>query len=75
MIDGLIYKFFGWLDDMTKKVEDVLTFDVGQELKKKKRKTRKCKYCHCKCHCKDTLHLQDDYKARRKTYNGQPLIT
>jgi hypothetical protein len=56
MIDGLIYKFFGWLDDMTKKVEDVLTFDVGQELNKKKRKKRKCKDCHCKCHCKDELH-------------------
>ena len=40
MIDGLIYKFFGWLDSMTKKVEDVLTFDVGQELKKKKTKKK-----------------------------------
>ena len=41
MIDKFLYKFFGWLDDMTKKVEDVLTFDVGQELKKKKRKKKK----------------------------------
>ena len=39
MIDGLIYKFFGWLDDMTKKVEDVLTFDFCSWKKKKKRKS------------------------------------
>jgi len=66
MIDRLIYKFFGWLDDMTKKVEDVLNFDVGQELKKKKQKKKVCKNCHCKCHCKDDLHLH---------FNDQELCT
>ncbi len=56
MIDKFLYSFFGWLDSMTQKVEDVFTFDVGEKNKKRK-KTKKCKYCHCKCHCKDEFHL------------------
>tara|TARA_R110000868_G_scaffold80503_1_gene228733 strand:- start:412 stop:540 length:129 start_codon:yes stop_codon:yes gene_type:complete len=40
MIDKLLYKFFGWLDSLVQKVEDVLTFDIGQELKKKKQKRK-----------------------------------
>ena len=40
MIDRLIYKFFSYIDDLFEKVEDVLTFDVGQESKKKKRKKK-----------------------------------
>ena len=56
MIDRMFYKFFAWIDSLYQKVEDVLTFDVGEKLPKKKRKTKKCKYCHCKCHCKDELH-------------------
>ena len=40
MIDRLFYKFFAWIDSLAQKVEDVLTFDVGQELKKKKLKKK-----------------------------------
>ena len=38
MIDKFFYKFFSWIDDLLEKVEDVWTFDIGQELKKKKKK-------------------------------------
>ena len=38
MIDKFLYKFFSWIDSLVQKVEDVWTFDVGQELKKKKKK-------------------------------------
>ena len=44
MIDKFLYSFFGWIDSMTQKVEDVFTFDVGEKNKKRK-KTKKCKYC------------------------------
>ena len=40
MIDKFLYKFFSWIDDLFEKVEDVWTFDIGQELKKKKRKKK-----------------------------------
>jgi|TARA_B110000483_G_C18023383_1_gene475880 hypothetical protein len=40
MIDRFFYKFFSLIDDLFEKVEDVWTFDVGQELKKKKRKKK-----------------------------------
>ena len=38
MIDRFFYKFFSLIDDFFKKIEDVWTFDVGQENKKKKKK-------------------------------------
>jgi hypothetical protein len=38
MLDKFFYKFFFWIDSLVQKVEDVSTFDVGQELKKKKKK-------------------------------------
>ena len=40
MIDKIFYKFFSLIDDLFEKVEDVWTFDIGQELKKKKRKKK-----------------------------------
>ena len=41
MIDRLFYKFFAWIDSLYQKVEDVLTFDVGEKLPKKKQKKKK----------------------------------
>jgi len=38
MIYKIFYKFFSWIDSLFKKIEDVWTFDVGQENKKKKKK-------------------------------------
>jgi len=38
MVDKIFYKFFSWIDSLVQKVEDVWTFDIGQELKKKKKK-------------------------------------
>ena len=38
MIDKFFYKFFSLIDDLFEKVEDVWTFDVVQENKKKKKK-------------------------------------
>jgi hypothetical protein len=38
MIDRMFYFFFGWIDNQIQKIEDLWTFDVGQELKKKKKK-------------------------------------
>jgi len=38
MIDKFFYKFFSLIDDLFEKIEDVWTFDVGQENKKKKKK-------------------------------------
>ena len=40
MLDRFFYKFFSLVDDLFEKVEDVWTFDIGQELKKKKRKKK-----------------------------------
>ena len=40
MLDRFFYKFFSLIDDLFQKVEDVWTFDIGQELKKKKRKKK-----------------------------------
>ena len=34
----MFYFFFGWIDKQKQKIEDVWTFDIGQELKKKKKK-------------------------------------
>ena len=59
IMDKFLSKFFGWMDSLMEKVNDVLTFDVGQELKKKPKK-KKCKNCHCKCHCKIDLHIHED---------------
>ena len=58
-MDKFLLKFFGWMDSLMEKVNDVWTFDVGQELKKE-RKKKKCKNCHCKCHCKIDLHIHED---------------
>ena len=38
MLDRMFYKFFSWIDDKFKKVEDVLTFDFTNFSKKKKKK-------------------------------------
>ena len=40
MIDRILSKFFEFLDNQIQKIEDVLTFDVGQELKKKRKKKK-----------------------------------
>lgn len=40
ILDKIILKFFGYLDDISEKINDVVTFDVGQELKKKKKKRK-----------------------------------
>ena len=40
MIDRILSKFFEFIDNQIQKIEDVLTFDVGQELKKKKKKKK-----------------------------------
>jgi hypothetical protein len=37
MLDKIVYKFFGWIDNQFQKVEDVLTFDFCSCKKKKKR--------------------------------------
>jgi len=38
MIYKIFYKFFSLIDDLFEKIEDVWTFNVGQENKKKKKK-------------------------------------
>jgi len=38
MIDKIFHKFFSLIEDLFQKVEDVWTFDIGQENKKKKKK-------------------------------------
>jgi hypothetical protein len=38
MVDRLLLKFFGWIDDQFKKVEDVLTFNFCNCKKKNKKK-------------------------------------
>ena len=38
MIDKFFYKFFSLIDYLFEKIEDVWTFDIGQENKKKKKK-------------------------------------
>ena len=40
MIDRILSKFFEFIDNQVQKIEDVLTFDVGQELKKKRKKKK-----------------------------------
>ena len=40
MIDKILIKFFEFIDNQIQKIEDVLTFDVGQELKKKRKKKK-----------------------------------
>ena len=40
MIDRILSKFFEFIDNQIQKIEDVLTFDVGQERKKKKKKKK-----------------------------------
>jgi hypothetical protein len=41
MINRFFSWFFGWLDSVCEKIEDVATFDVGQENKKKKKKKKR----------------------------------
>ena len=38
MLDRLVYKFFGWMDNQFKKVEDLFTFDFTNLSKRKKKK-------------------------------------
>ena len=40
MIDRILSKFFEFIDNQIQRIEDVLTFDVGQELKKKRKKKK-----------------------------------
>jgi len=40
MIYKIFYKFFSWIDSLFKNIEDICTFDVGQENKKKKKKKK-----------------------------------
>jgi hypothetical protein len=36
MIDKILYNFFGWVDSLFEKVEEVLTFNFPKSKKKKK---------------------------------------
>ena len=38
MLDKLVYKFFGWIDNQFKKVDNVFTFDFTNFSKRKKKK-------------------------------------
>nr|BAR37294.1 hypothetical protein [uncultured Mediterranean phage uvMED] len=38
MLDRIIYKFLGWIDNLNKKVNDVLTMDFTNFSKRKKKK-------------------------------------
>ncbi len=38
MLDKIVYKFFGWIDDISRKIDDVLTFNFCSCKKKKKKK-------------------------------------
>ena len=40
-IDKIFLKVLGYFDDLAEKINDVVTFDVGQELKKKKKKKKR----------------------------------
>ena len=40
MLDKIIYKFFGWIDDLNQKINDVLTMDFTNF---SKRENKKCK--------------------------------
>ena len=55
MLDRILYTFFGWLDSLSEKLNDVLTFDFPKP--KKRTHKKKCKSCHCNCHCKAEFHL------------------
>ncbi len=41
MLDKIIYKFFGWIDDQFKKIEDIFNMDFTNFSKRNKKK--------CKC--------------------------
>jgi len=43
MLDKIVYKFFGWIDDITRKIDDALTFDFTNFSKRKKKKKWKKK--------------------------------
>jgi len=43
MLDKLVYKLFGWMDNQFKKVEDLFTFDFTNFSKRKKKKKWKKK--------------------------------
>ena len=38
MLDRLVYKFFGWMDNQFKKIDDLFTFDFTNFSKRKKKK-------------------------------------
>jgi len=46
MVDKLLLKFFGWIDDLNQKVNDVLTMDFTNFSKRNKK---------CKCGKKKNL--------------------
>ena len=58
MLDRILLKFFGWLDNISKGMDAMCNGIANLVIAKpkKKRKKRKCKDCHCKCHCNDQLH-------------------
>jgi len=41
MLDRMFYKFFSWIDDQFKKVENIFNMDFTNFSKKKKKKWRK----------------------------------
>jgi len=52
MIDKILLKLFGYIDDFTTIMENLLF----PKPKKKQKKKKKCKNCHCNCHCSGDLH-------------------
>jgi len=38
MIDKILYNFFGWVDSLFEKLDEVLTFDFPNNNKKKRKK-------------------------------------
>ena len=38
MIDRILYSFFGWVDSLFEKLDEVLTFDFPNSNKKKRKK-------------------------------------
>ena len=38
MVDKIIYKFLGWMDNLNQKINDVLTMDFTNFSKRKKKK-------------------------------------
>ena len=65
MIDKFFYKFFSLIDYLFEKIEDVWTFDIGQENKKKKMKfiliISLCSFINNQC--LPPAQIQGDYNS------------